>query len=74
MYKAKNGLIIADSSTGQVWDIETAQDLKNALLMYPLFQTVHDHALWAALDSAIKDRRECDNMRDLAQFIADGYR
>ena len=54
MYKAKNGLIIADSSTGQGWDIETAQDLKNALLMYPLFQTVHDHALWAALDAAIK--------------------
>lgn len=73
MYKAKNGLIIADSSTGQGWDIETAQDLKNALLMFPLFQTVHDHALWAALDAAIKDRREYADIRDLAQFLADGY-
>ena len=73
MYKAKNGLILDDNATGQGWSIESAQDLKNALLIFPIFQTVHDHALWMAVNEAIKDRKHYADIKDFAQFVADNY-
>ena len=73
MYKAKNGLIIYDNTTAEGWSIEGAQDLKNALLSFPLFQTVHEHALWLAIDQATKDRKEFRDIKDFAQFIAQNY-
>lgn len=73
MYKAKNGFILKDNTTGQGWKVETAQDLKNAILNYPIFQTVHEHALLKAMQRAITVRKEYENITEFAQFLADNY-
>ena len=73
MYKAKNGFTLRDETTPGGWKITQAQDILTALLEYPVFQTVATPFIWEAIQNAIEDRRECENVRELAEYISKNY-
>ena len=73
MYKAKNGFTLKDDTAPGGWIIKTPQDILTALLSYPEFDTVADGLLFEALDEAIKERKEYDNINDLADFLTQNY-
>ena len=73
MYKARNGFILKDDTTAQGWTIRTPQDLITALLAFPVFQTVDTGIIWQALDDATENRKEYDDIQDLADFLAAWY-
>ena len=73
MYKAKNGFTLRDETTPGGWRITQAQDILTALLEYPVFQTVATPFIWEAIQNAIEDRREWENVRELAEYIAKHY-
>lgn len=73
MYKAKNGFTLRDETTPGGWKITQAQDILTALLEHPIFQTVATPFIWEAIQNAIEDRREWENVRELAGYIAKHY-
>jgi hypothetical protein len=73
MYQAKNGFTLKNTTTPDGGEIRTAQDIVTALLTFPVFQTVADAFIWEALQQATADRKEYDDIKDLAQNIAENY-
>lgn len=73
MYKARNGFILKVDTTAQGWTIRTPEDLITALLAFPVFQTVDTGIIWQALDDATENRKEYDDIQDLADFLAAWY-
>lgn len=73
MYKGPNGLILKNADTGRGWKIRNLQDLETALYMYPAFETVYSGFILEAIAQAIEDRREYDNIDDLADYLSSNY-
>ena len=73
MYKAQNGFTLKDETTPGGWKIETAQDILTALLYFPVFETVADDFIWEALDQATEERKEYENISDLAAYLSENY-
>lgn len=73
MYKAQNGFTLNDATTAQGWTIRTPEDIINALLAFPHFQTVAPGLLLEALEQAAESRKEYDNINDLAEHLAAYY-
>lgn len=73
MYKASNGITLLDADTGQGWSIASDADIITALLGLPYFATVATPFIVEAIEQAKADRKEYDNIRDLAQHIAENY-
>ncbi len=73
MYAAKNGFILWDNTTKSGWKITKHTDVITALLEYPVFQTVATPFIWEALQWAIDDRKQWENVRELAEYIAKHY-
>ena len=73
MYKAKNGFILADSTTPDGWIIRTAEDIITALLTFPAFQTVAAPILAEQMAQAIEERKEYANIKDFAEYLAAHY-
>lgn len=73
MYKAKNGFTLRDETTPGGWKITQAQDILTALLEYQVFQTVASPFIWEAIQNAIEDRREWENITELAEYISENY-
>lgn len=73
MYKAQNGFTLNDATTAQGWTIRTPEDIINALLSFPYFQTVAPGLLLEALEQATESRKEYDNINDLAEHLAAYY-
>ena len=72
-YIAKNGFTLLDADTKKGWSIKGPADIITALLDNPNLQTVATEALWQALAQAIDERKEYQDINDLAQFVADNY-
>ena len=73
MYKARNGFTLKSSETAQGWTIKSANDIMTALLAFPYFQTVATGILWEALDQATTERKEYEDIKDLAEYLAEYY-
>ena len=73
MYKAKNGLILKDSTTPDGWTIRDGNDIITALLAFPYFQTVATCFILEALQQAADSRKEYADIKDLAAYIAENY-
>lgn len=73
MYKAKNGFTLKDDTTPEGWIIKTPEDIITALLSFPEFDTVETAILWEALEDATGQRQEYDNIKDLADYLANYY-
>lgn len=72
-YKGPRGLIIKNANTGRGWKIRNLQDLETALYMYPAFETVYSGFILEALEQALKERKEYENVEDLANFLMENY-
>lgn len=73
MYKARNGFTLRDAATPGGWHIQCAQDIITALLDYPYFQPVYESIIWEAIGNAVGNRKEYDNIDDLARHLAKHY-
>lgn len=73
MYKGPKGLILKNADTGRGWMIRNLQDILTALYMYPAFETVYSGFIIEAISQAIEDRREYDNIDDLANYLSTNY-
>lgn len=73
MYKGKNGFTLVNDETPGGWRIKTPEDIATALQTYPVFQTVAEGFLWEAIGQAVTDRKEYQDIEDLAKFIATRY-
>ena len=71
MYQGNITLI--DATTPDGWTIKSMDDVILALLAFPYFQTVATPFIVEAIQQSIKDRREYENITDLAQHIAENY-
>ena len=73
MYKARNGFTLQNADTPDGWTIRSAQDILTALLAFPYFQTVADDFIWEAIAMALEERKEFADIKEFAQFLAEGY-
>lgn len=73
MYEARNGFILRDADTGHGWTVSRAEDILTALLAFPYFQTVDSGILWEAIDQATTERKEYEDIKDLAEYLAENY-
>ena len=64
---------LKDCSTKWGWDIRCMDDLILALSGLPYFKTVAACFIKEAVIDAARDRREYDNIYDLARHIAANY-
>jgi len=72
-YKAKNGFTLLNADTGKGWEIRTPQDIITALLIYPYFQTVGTGVIWDTIRQAVEVRKEYEDIKDLANYLAENY-
>ena len=70
-YRARNGFTLLDADTGKGWEIQTPQDIITALLIYPYFQTVDTGIIWDAIRQAVEVRKEYEDIKDLANYLAE---
>ncbi len=73
MYKGPRGFILRSTETPGGWNIQTLQDVETALYTFPAFQTVYSGFLLEALEQAIADRKEYEDITELAEFLAANY-
>lgn len=73
MYRAKNGLTLKDDMTPQGWKIRTAADIVTALMAYPNFATVSAGMIYEVIYQATEERKEYENITDLAEYLAEYY-
>jgi hypothetical protein len=69
-----NGIVtLSDATTPEGWSITSDRDIVLALMGMPYFATVATPFIEDAVEQSARDRRDYDNVRDLAQHIAENY-
>ena len=73
MYRAKNGFTLKSTDTPFGWKIKRGEDIILALEALPGFETVAACFIVEAIDQAIKDRKEHEDITDLANYLNENY-
>ena len=68
-----NKIVLLDATTPEGWSIASDSDIILALMSLPYFATVATPFIEDAVEQSARDRRDYDNVRDLAQHIAENY-
>lgn len=64
---------LKDNTTPNGWNIESDNDIILALEAYPYFQTVAAPFIAEAVEQSAGDQTEYDDIKALAQHIAENY-
>lgn len=66
-------IALKDRKTKWGWEVKTFDDLVLAVSGYPYFETVATCFIEEAVVSAAHDRSEWNDVREIAQHIAENY-
>lgn len=73
MYKARNGFTLHNDEAPGGWRIQDAADIETALYSFPYFQTVASEIIWDAIGQAVTERKEYDDIKEFAEYLATNY-